>query len=61
MDTIFEDLLEKNRMNITNELRRFIEVDNHETTKIGNLEKNSEAIKVVKPAFDIVFPEYSNP
>ena len=34
------------------ELRRFTEVDNHEAVKIGDLEKNSEAIKVVGPNFD---------
>ena len=34
------------------ELRRFIEVDNHEAEKTANLERNSEAIKVVGPGFD---------
>ena len=38
-------------MKITSELRSFIEVDNNEAVKIGDLEKNSEAIKVVKPKF----------
>ena len=37
---------------ITNELRGFIEEDNREAVKIGDLEKNSEAIKVVKPKFN---------
>ena len=39
-------------------LRKFIEVDNHEAEKIGDLEKNSEAIKVVGPNFDReMFPD----
>ena len=32
-------------LNITNEPKRFIEGDNHEAVKIGDLQKNSEAIK----------------
>ena len=52
VDTIFEGLQEQSRMNITNERRRFIEVDNHETVKIGYLEKNSEAIRVVRPKYN---------
>ena len=44
-------------MKPTNELRRFLEVDNHETVKIGDLEKNLEAIKVVRPKFNQeIFP-----
>ena len=39
----------RSRLKITCELTRFIEVENHEAVKIGDLEKNSEAIKVVKP------------
>ena len=35
-----------------NEVRRFIEVDNHEAVKIGELQKNVEAIKVVRPMFN---------
>ena len=34
------------------ELRRFIKVDNHEAVRIGDLENNSMAIKVVGPMFD---------
>ena len=30
----------------------FIEVDNNEVVKLGDLKKNSEAIKMVKPNFD---------
>ena len=48
VDTLFEDLHELNRMKITNELRWCIEVDNHDAEKIGDLQKNWEAIKVVK-------------
>ena len=52
VDTIVESLQEQSRMKITNELRRFIEVDNREAVKIGDLEKDSEAIKVDKPKFN---------
>ena len=49
VDTIFEGLQEQSRLKITNEVRRFIEV--------GDLEKNSEAIKVVMRTFkQEVFP-----
>ena len=38
---------------ILQEQRRLnIEVDNHEAVKIGDVEENSEAIKVVKPQFN---------
>ena len=47
MDTLFAGLQEQGRLEITNELRRFIEVNNHEAVKVGDLEKNSEAIKAV--------------
>ena len=50
-DTIF-GLQEQSRLKIVDELRRFAEVDNHEAVKIGDPEKNSEAIKVVGPNFD---------
>ena len=39
-------------MKVTNDLRRFIEVDNHESVAIGDLEMNREAIKVVRPKFN---------
>ena len=45
VDTIFDGLQEQSRLNITNEPRRFIEVDN-QAVKIGDLAKNSEAIKL---------------
>ena len=41
MDSCFESLQEQRRLNITNELRRCIE-----------LEKNFQAIKVVRPKFN---------
>ena len=37
---------------MTNEPRSVIEVDNHEAVKIGELEKNTEVIKVVRPKFN---------
>ena len=51
VDTIFEGLQEQGRLKITDEPRRFTEVDNHEEVKIGDL-KNSEAIEVVKSKFN---------
>ena len=57
VDRIFEGLQEQ-RLKITNEIRRFIEVDKNEVVKIGDLEKNSEAIKVVRPNFNKeIFPD----
>ena len=49
VDTIFEGLQEQSKLKITNELRRFIEVDNQEAVKIGDLKKNWQAIMVVCP------------
>ena len=49
---IFEGLQGQSRSNITNQLRRFIEADNHNAVRISHMEKNSEAMKVVKPSFD---------
>ena len=44
-------------MEITIELRRFIEVDNNEAVKIGDMGRKAEAIIVVRPKFDKVsFP-----
>ena len=43
---------EQSSFKMTNELRRFIEVDSHEAVKTGDLEKNSEAIKVARPKFN---------
>ena len=40
---------------MTNEPRSVIEVDNHEAVKIGELEKNTEVIKVVRPKFEAIF------
>ena len=51
VDSIFIGLQEQSRLKITDEPRRFTEVDNHEAVKIGDL-KNSEAIEVVKSKFN---------
>ena len=40
-----EELQEQSRLKVTDESRRFIEVDIHEAMQIGELKKNSEAIK----------------
>ena len=52
MDTIFDGLQEQSMLKTTDEPRRFTEVDNHETVKIGDLKKKSEAIEVVKSKFN---------
>ena len=39
-------------MNIANAQRKSIGADNHEAVKIGDEEKNSEAIKVARPKFN---------
>ena len=51
VDTLCEDLQEQKKLKKMDELRRFSEVDNHETVKIGDEEKNS-AIKAVGPDFN---------
>ena len=53
VDTIFEDFLqEQSRLKTTKEQRRFIDLDNHDAVKIGDMEKISKAIKVVKAKFN---------
>ena len=47
-----EGFQEQSRSKIVDELRRSIKVDNHEVVRIGELEKNSKAIKAVGPKFD---------
>ena len=54
VDTMFEGLQQQSRLNITDELRRCIEVDTHEAVQIGDQEKNSVAIKMVTPKFNKV-------
>ena len=49
MDTLLGGLQEHRRLKIMDEVRRFIDVDNHEAVKIADLEKHSEAIKVGGP------------
>ena len=44
-----EGFQEQSRSKIVDELRRSIKVDNHEVVRIGELEKNSKAIKAVGP------------
>ena len=50
VDTIFRSLQEQSRLNITNELKKFIEVHNQEAVKIGHLERYAEVIEVVTPS-----------
>ena len=58
VETLFEGLQEQSKLNIMDALRRFIEVDNHEAERIRDLEKNSEAIKVVGPtSTEKMFPD----
>ena len=47
VNSIFWELQGQSSVKLTNDLRRFIEVDDREPVKIGELERNSEAIKVV--------------
>ena len=48
VDTIIGGSQQRSTLKITNELRRLIDVKNHETVKIGDLEENSEAINVIR-------------
>ena len=52
IDTLVEGFQDQSRMKIMDELRRFIGVENHTVAKIGDLEKNSVAIKGAGPSFD---------
>ena len=49
VDTIIGGSQQRSTSKITNELRRLIDVKNHEAVKIGDPDKNSEEIKVARP------------
>ena len=56
-DTIIGGSQQRSTLKITNEFRRFIDVKNHEAVKIGDLDGNSEEIKVIRPNLKIeTFP-----
>ena len=57
VEVLVEGLPERIRVKMAEELRRFIMVDNHETVKIGYLEKTLESLSVVDPTFTADFPE----
>ncbi len=48
VDTIFNGSQERSRLKVTYESRRFTEVDNRKAVKTDELEKHSEAMKVVR-------------
>ena len=48
---IVSGLLEKSRSRITDGLRKFTAVDNHEAVKVGDLKRETRSKKVVKPMF----------
>ena len=52
VDSIFDGLQELSRLKITTEQRWFIAVYNHEAVKIGDLESNTEVLKVIGPGFN---------
>ena len=54
---VTQGLQERRRLKIMDGLRRFIMVDNHEVVKVGELDKNMESMKVVKPNFTTDFSE----
>ena len=45
VDTTFEGLQEKSRLKIDNDRRKFIEVDNQEVVKVGDLEGCNDVLK----------------
>ena len=53
IDTIYEGIAEKSKQKITDELRRFIQVENEEAVKIWDLEMYKETAKIVRPQFDL--------
>ena len=60
-DTIFEGLQNKNKLNITHELVRFIEVDDSVPVTIADLERHKEVLKVVRPKFNRKFAGRDHP
>ena len=52
-----QGLQEQSRLKFLDELRRILEVDTHEAMKIGDFEKNSEAIKVAGPSSTDMFQD----
>ena len=55
--TVVQGLEERSRLKMMDELTRFMMVDNFETVQVGDLDKNMESKKVVKPKFTTDFPE----
>ena len=53
IDTIYEGIAGESKLKITDELRRFIQAENKDAAKIGDLEKCKETGRVVKPQFDL--------
>ena len=58
--TLYEGLQQQSRLKKTNELRRFIEVDSWEAVQIGDLERHTELLKVVRPNINKAFFFLSN-
>ena len=48
-DTIYEEIDEESKQKITGESRKFIQAENKEAVKIGDLEKYKETGRVAKP------------
>ena len=57
MEVLVEHLQKRSRLEMMEELRRFITMDNHEAVKNGNLEKTQDLLPVLKPKFTTDFPE----
>ena len=55
--TVLQGLQERSRLKMMDGLTRFMMVDNFETVKVGDLDKNMESKKVVKPKFTTDFPD----
>ena len=55
--TVVQGLEERSRLKMMDGLTRFMMVDNFETVKVGDLEKNMASKKVVKPKFTTDFPK----
>ena len=51
LQTIFEVVQARSRLKITSELGKFIEVDNQEVVKIGDLKRCTEVIKICLAQF----------
>ena len=57
VQSITTGLHETSRRGIMDELRKFIEADNHNAVDVGDLLRSTKSVGVKKPQFSETFPE----